>query len=351
MDDLTAELKEYSEDAFVETILDEHPELRILWRHLSDITSDLEINGVNPLLHVYFEAIAEAQIAERDPPEAGEAAERFKQQGFTGHAARGAVGALCIPHLYDALQNKKAFDREGYVRRLRVLGTTLEKPGRNEPCFCGSGLKFKRCCQPLGVIMTPSQYAGRLVLGSGAYIGPEVINSLLPGDPLLQLENRAHVAAFLIDNGLAEATLEALEENVSQAEDYQGGKFLKNALMHLLEFCLENKRDRGPRGLEVIDRLLGMADSDEEKGFFLCDKADILASLGHINEAYNNFNELFAELPRWHFGRYRYALFLLSWGDREEAFNILKELAAQEDIDEETSEAVRELVEGLINDV
>lgn len=22
----------------------------------------------------------------------------------------------------------------------------LEKPGRNEPCFCGSGRKFKRCC-------------------------------------------------------------------------------------------------------------------------------------------------------------------------------------------------------------
>ena len=25
-------------------------------------------------------------------------------------------------------------------------GSTMKKPGRNEPCFCGSGKKYKKCC-------------------------------------------------------------------------------------------------------------------------------------------------------------------------------------------------------------
>lgn len=28
------------------------------------------------------------------------------------------------------------------------LGVT-ELPGRNRPCYCGSGIKFKKCCLPL----------------------------------------------------------------------------------------------------------------------------------------------------------------------------------------------------------
>jgi tetratricopeptide (TPR) repeat protein len=30
---------------------------------------------------------------------------------------------------------------------LKVL-TTMAKPGRNDPCPCGSGKKYKKCCQP-----------------------------------------------------------------------------------------------------------------------------------------------------------------------------------------------------------
>lgn len=43
----------------------------------------------------------------------------------------------------------------------RVVGWSLVKPrekhGRNEPCHCGSGLKFKKCCvnKPLRESKTP----------------------------------------------------------------------------------------------------------------------------------------------------------------------------------------------------
>jgi hypothetical protein len=32
------------------------------------------------------------------------------------------------------------------LRRFSVAGSTRKKIGRNEPCLCGSGLKYKKCC-------------------------------------------------------------------------------------------------------------------------------------------------------------------------------------------------------------
>jgi len=32
----------------------------------------------------------------------------------------------------------------GYTRR--VTSQTRKRPGRNEPCYCGSGRKYKQCC-------------------------------------------------------------------------------------------------------------------------------------------------------------------------------------------------------------
>lgn len=39
-------------------------------------------------------------------------------------------------------------DKKGRVSLLHTGATfkALPLPGRNEPCFCGSGKKFKKCC-------------------------------------------------------------------------------------------------------------------------------------------------------------------------------------------------------------
>ena len=49
--------------------------------------------------------------------------------------------AVCVQHEIDHLN--------GIVCRDRKVDTTYKaekKPGRNEPCYCGSGKKFKKCC-------------------------------------------------------------------------------------------------------------------------------------------------------------------------------------------------------------
>jgi len=44
-------------------------------------------------------------------------------------------------------KNKKPQKTTGkVVRRVQLEGFLGKKVGRNQPCICGSGLKFKRCC-------------------------------------------------------------------------------------------------------------------------------------------------------------------------------------------------------------
>jgi peptide deformylase len=49
--------------------------------------------------------------------------------------------AVCIQHEIDHLNGIRCLDK--------AVDTTIrveKKPGRNEPCHCGSGKKFKKCC-------------------------------------------------------------------------------------------------------------------------------------------------------------------------------------------------------------
>ena len=49
--------------------------------------------------------------------------------------------AVCVQHEIDHLNGMRILDR--------IVDTTIrveKKPGRNEPCHCGSGKKYKKCC-------------------------------------------------------------------------------------------------------------------------------------------------------------------------------------------------------------
>src|SRR4051794_4239753 len=37
--------------------------------------------------------------------------------------------------------------------------TTMAKPGRNDPCLCGSGKKYKKCCLPKDEVIEREQHA------------------------------------------------------------------------------------------------------------------------------------------------------------------------------------------------
>ena len=50
--------------------------------------------------------------------------------------------SICIQHEIDHLYGKTVFDREDKQEPIVVK----KKIGRNDPCYCGSGKKYKKCC-------------------------------------------------------------------------------------------------------------------------------------------------------------------------------------------------------------
>jgi peptide deformylase len=49
--------------------------------------------------------------------------------------------AICVQHEIDHLNGMTIHDRQ-----MITTITTQDKVGRNDPCVCGSGKKFKKCC-------------------------------------------------------------------------------------------------------------------------------------------------------------------------------------------------------------
>jgi peptide deformylase len=50
--------------------------------------------------------------------------------------------SICVQHEIDHLYGKTILDREDKLEPMQVK----KKIGRNDPCYCGSGKKYKKCC-------------------------------------------------------------------------------------------------------------------------------------------------------------------------------------------------------------
>ena len=50
--------------------------------------------------------------------------------------------SICVQHEIDHLYGRTMIDREDKQEPIRVE----KKIGRNDPCYCGSGKKYKKCC-------------------------------------------------------------------------------------------------------------------------------------------------------------------------------------------------------------
>jgi hypothetical protein len=135
-----------------------------------------------------------------------------------------------------------------------------------------------------------------------------------------------------------------LEENAALAEGYKGGELLRNALQDLELLCIYH---RLRNGIKVTERLMVLAENDDERGNYWCDKADFLARIGKVEKADQEFRSLLDTLRHWHYGRYRYALFLEENGKKENALANLRELVAdKKEIDTVTYQHASEVLRG-----
>ena len=66
----------------------------------------------------------------------------WEQQGKDEDQELRLLEAICVQHEIDHLYGKSIHDREEKLEPTIVN----EKIGRNDPCHCGSGKKYKKCC-------------------------------------------------------------------------------------------------------------------------------------------------------------------------------------------------------------
>jgi len=323
----------FTDEAGLAAVLEEHPDVKILWERREKLDGPISINGVNPILHILTEAIVESQIQQDDPPAAKATFARLREKGLSLHAARGTIATVLLPHIFDVLKEKTRFDNDVYTRQLKLLGSDFGKVGRNERCPCGSGKKYKKCCLPIAGDLKVSADAGKLIVGANCYSPLEYLQTLPADSTLIQLENRAHIAEYLEEQDV-EGALLCLQENVALAERAHQD-LLVNALQDLQLLCL-NHPELNAEGLKANDRLISLV-PDEEKRIYRCDKADLLAAAGDLEEAEKEYLAIFEDLPDYHFAHYRYALFLDKHDRSKEAEGVLRALLEREnEIDDET---------------
>ena len=75
----------------------------------------------------------------------------FDQFGYSDTQAREMIGAVLIEVMFPVLKYNQSFDEQEYAMKLNHLCDrepyrNTAKIGRNDPCPCGSGKKYKKCC-------------------------------------------------------------------------------------------------------------------------------------------------------------------------------------------------------------
>lgn len=330
------------------TILNEHPEIKTLFRRRDCYPDFLEIDGVNPIFHVMIEGIIENQLHE----EIGvrEIYEKLqKEEGLTPHAARACIARVFLIDFFAILQEHKLFELEAYVRRLSLIGSDVSNLGRNDRCPCGSGAKFKRCCALYAEAFEVFYLAGRLNLGYGAYILEEPEDIKDPLAPIFQFEARSHISQYMELHADLEGAAEVLKENIEDTKLYLEGEFLTNAWQDFMFFC-QNHSQYAQEGIEACEQLLRFVEDDEEKGTLLCDKADFLATMGNMEDSEAEYTRLFNSVPDFHLGRFRYALMLSEHHRKDDAKKLLRDLLSDDSIDDDTHEEAMALLENLGED-
>lgn len=105
------------------------------------------------------------QINNNDPKMTRITYNRLLSEGYSDQEAKETIGAVLLETTYDMLKNEHVFDEDDFSNRLVNLLSISGIPfspddasddseheinvritGRNDPCPCGSGKKFKKCC-------------------------------------------------------------------------------------------------------------------------------------------------------------------------------------------------------------
>src|SRR3954469_10393400 len=130
-DDVEAELLDAADpDARALLIAAAHPELD------TDVET-LIVDGreMNPRLHLTIHEIVATQLADDDPPEVWETAQRLHRLGYGRHEILHMLGSAMTPQLWPAARERRKYDREEHRAALAAMPESWERerPGGPRP--------------------------------------------------------------------------------------------------------------------------------------------------------------------------------------------------------------------------
>lgn len=90
---------------------------------------------MNPRLHLAIHEIVATQLADHDPPEVWETAQRLRRLGYGRHEILHMLGSATAPQLWSALHDQREYDPDQHRAALAALPESeeRERPGGPAP--------------------------------------------------------------------------------------------------------------------------------------------------------------------------------------------------------------------------
>jgi len=228
--------------------------------------------------------------------------------------------------------DKKLKQREKSIaielKRLEIANTLNErnvlpidgKIGRNEPCPCGSGKKFKKCCYSI-----MKDLPTRHVLDDGPYYNTGAdLHTARPYDIILILENLTFLAFEAKRDGDVVRALELFRILEPLAEQ----KGLQGELLRYLGLIVSEHPELGEEGLDILRRLQSIhKDQNQEQWVNTSmDIADFLGLMGKWDECRNEYGKLIDVMPEDSFIRIGFARMLEKGNYPDEAVALYEQV-------------------------
>jgi tetratricopeptide (TPR) repeat protein len=334
-------------------ILD-HPEFYALWEFAYQLPEKVAIAGVNPRLHVILHQVAETRLIQNDPPEAKEAIAHLISLGISRHRALHLLLEGVTTEIWTALNETKPADNERYVRHLqglsraRVASSVIpfgRSPGRNDPCPCGSGKKYKKCCIEREAAPSVDLPHGRMVLPSPFAATVDYLQRTRDDDPLILLGNLSAVASYLEKERHEEAAAAAYRQLAATTEALSP-EYLENALQDFQLFTL-NHPSFAAEGITVTERLISRAEDPNMVATYRLDMADLYDLKGEEKVAERIFREVVDANPPDPYLHLRWARRLAEANNAAEAEKVYRRVIDRNGMGDPTAlrDARRELAE------
>jgi len=194
-------------------------------------------------------------------------------------------------------QQKKSLTIE--LKRWQIANTLNErnvlplarKVGRNEPCPCGSGKKFKKCCFLLVKALPPRQ-----VLDNKFYYDKLADKQTVAlYDTILVLENLTFLAYDAERGGDIVMAMQLFKILKPLAEQ----KGLLGELLRHFRLIVSDHPELGEEGLDVLRQIQSFhKDKNQEQWVYISmDIADYLGLMGRWDECRNEYGKLIEVMP------------------------------------------------------